>query len=213
MKRPMITLTLLLATAVAAVAQDSARYTVTFHGTWSAETHPDDFPLLAHFSPLIGVTHDGSFDVATVGKTATNGLEKLSEEGKHQPFDAEIKKALDTGAAGTLIETMEPIRDLPGMSETTFSIDAKHPMVSIVAMIAPSPDWFAGAIGVTLREGDGWVSERTVNLEAYDAGTDSATTYRALDADMDPRGRIQPNASPYFAGDRRVVGTLTFKRK
>ena len=38
------------------------RYQVVFERTWSEETHPQDFPLLAHFSPVIGVTHDGSYE-------------------------------------------------------------------------------------------------------------------------------------------------------
>src|SRR5688500_14268429 len=38
-------------------APETAPYRVTFDSTWSATTHPQDFPSNAHFSGLIGGTH------------------------------------------------------------------------------------------------------------------------------------------------------------
>jgi hypothetical protein len=97
----------------------------------------------------------------------------------------------------------------------TFEIEAKHPMVSIAAMIAPSPDWCAVAADVLLYQDGQWLATKTVALEAWDMGTDSATSYRALDADTQPRGSIQLNESPYFAknGKRVPVGSVTFVRQ
>ena len=205
--------------ASAARAETSApapvRYQVVFERTWSSETHPQDFPLLAHFSPVIGVTHDGTYDPFRAGGTATAGLEQLCEEGKHQPLDAEIKGAIASGEAGALIETPDPLRSVPGRAEATFSIDERHPMVSIAAMIAPSPDWCAIAADVPLFENGAWVAEKTLLLEAWDVGTDSATSYRALDDDTQPRGPIELNPSPYFSkdGKRIPVGKVTFVRQ
>jgi hypothetical protein len=204
-----------LGLAGAAGAAEPATYTVVFERTWSSETHPEDFPLLAHFSPVIGVTHGKGYDPFKSGATPSPGLEKLCEEGKHQPLDAEIKAAIAAGTAGALIETPDPLRSVPGKAETKFTIDEAHPMVSIAAMIAPSPDWCAIAADVQLLENGQWVAEKTVVLEAWDAGTDSATSYRALDADTQPRGRIQPSDRPYFVkdGKRVPVGRVTFKRQ
>lgn len=199
----------------AASAESPVRYQVSFERSWSAQTHPQDFPLLAHFSPVIGVTHDASFELFPIGKTATAGLEHLCEEGKHQPLDAEIRAALEKGAAGALIETLDPLRSVPGKATATFEIDAAHPMVSIAAMIAPSPDWCAVAAGVVLYENGQWVAEKTIALEAWDMGTDSATSYRALDDDTQPRGEIELSGSPFFvkAGKRVPVGSVTFVRQ
>jgi len=200
--------------AVAAESPTTARYRVSFERTWSNQTHPDDFPLLAHFSPVIGVTHGAGYELFQKGVTASPGIEKLCEEGKHQPLDAEINAAIQGGEAGSLIETMEPIRDVPATAVTEFEIDAAHPMVSIAAMIAPSPDWRAVAADVALVENRQFWSELTVALEAWDTGTDSATSYRALDADMQPRGPVQPSDSPYFReqATRSQVGRVTFTR-
>jgi hypothetical protein len=203
-----------LGAAQTATAEAPVRYQVIFERTWSESTHPQDFPLLAHFSPVIGATHNGSFEIFPAGKVATAGPERLCEEGKHQPLDGEIRAAIEKGAAGTLIETMEPLRSAPGQATATFEIDSQHPMVSIAAMIAPSPDWCAMARNVVLYQDGQWLAEKTVALEAWDMGTDSATSYRALDADTQPRGTIQPSQSPYFASNgKRIVGSVKFVRQ
>jgi hypothetical protein len=201
--------------AQTASAEPPVRYQVSFERTWSAETHPQDFPLLAHFSPVIGATHGTRFELFPMRKTATAGLEHLCEEGKHQPLDAEIRAAIEKGAAGVLIETPDPLRSVPGKATATFEIDDQHPMVSIAAMIAPSPDWCAVAAGVSLQENGQWVAKKTVALEAWDMGTDSATSYRALDDDSQPRGTVQPSQTPYFVkdGKRVPVGSVTFVRQ
>ena len=201
--------------ATTAAAAEPASYTVVFERTWSSDTHPQDFPLLAHFSPVIGATHGAGYDPFRSGATASAGIEKLCEEGKHQPLDAEIKAAIAKGTAGALIETPDPLRSVPGKAEAKFTIDAAHPKVSIAAMIAPSPDWCAIAADVELLEDGQWVAEKTVMLEAWDAGTDSATSYRALDDDTQPRGPIRISDRPYFVkdGKRVPVGKVTFKRQ
>jgi hypothetical protein len=204
-----------LGLAASGASADSARYEVTFQRTWSAETHPKDFPPPAHFSPVIGVTHGADYTPFARGAAPTAGLEKLCEMGKHQPLDGEIRAAIAEGKAGALIETSEPIRTAPGAGVASFEIDDAHPDVTIAAMIAPSPDWCAVAAGVPLRENGGWVAKKTVNLYAWDAGTDSARSYQDADADMQPRGTVQPSDSPYFTknGSPLAVGTVTFVRK
>jgi len=200
---------------LAAAEGMATTYRVTFERTWSDQTHPEDFPLLAHFSPVIGVTHGAGYELFADGGTATPGIEKLCEEGKHQPLDAELRTAMGAGRIGTMIETMEPIRKVPGSAEARFEIDAAHPKVTIAAMIAPSPDWCAVAADVELMENGQFVAQKTVELYPWDAGTDSATSYRALDADMQPRGKTMPNASPYFVRDGAPtpVGRVTFVRE
>jgi hypothetical protein len=209
------TLAGLLGVVGAADAAGPATYKLVFERSWSSETHPQDFPLLAHFSPVIGVTHGDGYDPFRAGATATAGIEKLCEEGKHQPLDGEIRAAIAQGSAGALIETPDPLRSVPGRAEASFAIDPAHPKVSIAAMIAPSPDWCAIAADVELMEDGQWVAEKTVVLEAWDVGTDAATSYRALDADMQPRGPIELSTRPYFQKDgmRMPVGKVTFVRQ
>lgn len=193
--------------------ETTARYRMTFHATWSAAEFPQDFPWFAHFSGPIGATHDGRYSVFAEGGTATEGLKRVAERGKDSPLDQEIGAAIKAGTAAALI-VGDTLSQLPGQTSVEFTIDERHPLVSIVAMIAPSPDWFTGVAGVNLLENGQWLPEKSVAVYAWDAGTDSGTTYRAADAVTEPRGRVALSDAPYFSkdGQPRSVGTVTFKR-
>jgi hypothetical protein len=147
----------LLCIAGQAYAEDGAEYTVKFTRTWTEKTHPFEYPEAGlvsgpHFSGLIGASHGDGYAIFKEGTPPTPGLEKLSEEGKHTPLDKEIMAAIQAGKAGALFET-GPIRDASKTETTKVHVTDKFPMVSAVAMIAPSPDWFAGAANVNLKEG------------------------------------------------------------
>jgi Spondin_N len=218
MKKTLIILSLLLC-ALSATAADSAHYTVTFTRHWTAQTHPFEYPeagLLTgpHFSGLIGASHNGAYKIFKEGAKPTAGLEKLSEEGKHSPLDTEIEAAIASGKAGALFET-GPIRDDMGTETAEVTVTSKFPLVSAVAMIAPSPDWFAGAMDVNLMEGGKWVAAKTVDLYAYDSGGDDGTTYKADDKDNSPKKATMSAGTPHFVSKGRKVrvATLTFTKK
>jgi hypothetical protein len=86
--------------------------------------------------------------------------------------------------------------------------------VTIAAMIAPSPDWCAVAANVPLMRDGEFADEVSVELTAWDMGTDSAGSYRAFDSDTRPRGEIAKSDSPYFQKDGapNPVGRVTFTR-
>lgn len=213
-----VCLVLAAAAAVVAAPGDTAKYSVTFTRLWTGKTHPFEYPestLVSgpHFSGLIGATHNGSYEIYKPGTKPTRGLERLSEEGKHSPLDEEIKAAIAAGKAGALFET-GPIRDASKTETVEFAITRKFPMVSAVAMIAPSPDWFAGAADVSLMENGQWVATKTVDLWAYDSGGDDGTTYKADDVDTNPKKPTMLENDKHFVinGKRVRVGTLVFKR-
>ena len=90
--------TLPLATAR---AQGSiATYEVRFDATWSATTHPGAYPGGAHFSPLVGGTHDGSGHFWMAGGLATPGIEAMAETGATGQLSSEINAAIAVGSAG-----------------------------------------------------------------------------------------------------------------
>jgi len=212
-------LSLLVLCAMSAFAQNSAQYTVTFTRHWTANTHPFEYPeagLLTgpHFSGLIGASHNGNYKIYKEGAKPTAGLERLSEEGKHSPLADEIEAAIAAGKAGALFET-GPIRDEMGAETAEVTVSSKFPLVSAVAMIAPSPDWFTGAADVNLMEGGKWVATKTVDLYAYDSGGDDGTTYKADDKDNNPKKPTMSANTPHFVskGKKTRVATLTFTKK
>src|SRR5262245_23913800 len=87
-------------TTTAAMPTGPAQYTVILKGRWTAANFPLEHPADAHFSGLIGTTHQAGYDIFAEGTMPTPGLENLSEEGKHTPLDAEIRTAQSAGTAG-----------------------------------------------------------------------------------------------------------------
>jgi hypothetical protein len=214
----MLSLVLIAATAAQLSAQTaaSATYSITFTRLWTGTTHPFEYPESTiisgpNLSGLIGATHAQGFSLFREGAKPTPGLERLSEEGKHSPLDEEIKRAIASGKAGALFET-GPIRDEMGSETATVTVTTKFPFASAVAMIAPSPDWFAGVSNVNLMEGGKWVAKKSVDLYAYDSGGDDGTTYKASDADTNPKKATMMASTRHFAGNKKPIARITFTK-
>ena len=80
----------------------------------------------------------------------------------------------------------------PGTATLTFEVEERFPFLTLVSMIAPSPDWFVGVDGIGLQQGGCWVPRVEMDLTGYDAGTDSGATFTAMDADVTPHEPIGP---------------------
>ncbi len=205
-----------MATSTYAGADRSALYKVVFVPTWNAASHPVEYPTgLGHFSPLIGATHATGYHIFKVGTKPTPGLENLSEHGQHNPLDEEINAAIKAGKAGSLIETKEPLKgEVHQPASTTFTATTKFPMVSMVAMIAPSPDWFVGVGDVNLYKNGKWVPTVTVDAYAWDSGGDDGQTYQADDKDTNPKKPTTMAKTKHFTqnGKQVPVGVFVFTR-
>jgi len=202
------------AAARPAMPAGPTEYTVVIKSTWTKASHPFEYPSGAHFSGMIGASHNAKYSIFAIGRRPTPGLERLSEEGKHSPLDTEIRAAIDQGSALMLFES-GGLKNWKDSMVATVRVDPAHPLVSVVNMIAPSPDWFTGASDVNLAENGAWISRRTVTLYAYDSGGDDGTTYKARDKDTNPKKPTTRAANRHFVSHGRVksVATVTFVRK
>jgi hypothetical protein len=202
------------AAARPALPAGPAEYTVIIKSTWTKATHPFEYPSGAHFSGMIGASHNAKYSIFAIGRRPTPGLERLSEEGKHSPLDTEIKAAIDQGNALMLFES-GGLKNWKDSMVSTVRVDPAHPLVDVVNMVAPSPDWFTGATEVNLVENGAWVSRRTLRLPAYDSGGDDGKTYKAPNRDANPKKPTTRAATRHFVVHGRVkpVATLTFVRK
>lgn len=191
-----------------------AEYTVVVKSRWTKAEHPLEYPATAHFSGVIGTNHTADYSIFKIGTPPTPGLENLSEMGKHTPLDAEIKSAIAAGKAGTLFETAA-LKNFKDSIVTTIKVDDAHPLVSLVMMVAPSPDWFTGVRDVDLRENGAWTASRTLDLLAHDSGGDDGTTYMAPDKDTNPKKSTSQAMTPHFVINGQVVpvGSVTFTKK
>ena len=181
---------------VAAVGQ--ALYRVTLLATWSKETHAD-FPGGAHFSPLIGLAHRATNTLFDVGMLASPGMQDMAEVGNNAKLRAEIAALRGSGAAfGWLDGRIHTLS--PGKLVDTVRLDAAHPRLTVVTMIAPSPDWFVALENRNLLVDGQWVQELSVPAITYDAGTDSGPTFTALNQPTLPAEPIKKLVLPLAPG-------------
>lgn len=198
-----------LLTSAPALAQ-TATYRVTFDATWSAATHPGAFPSGAHFSSPIGGTHNNLVEFWAPGGIASPGMESMAEVGGTATLTSEINAAITAGNAGDVI-TAPGLPTVPAVRNTTFGLTSTHPQVTLVTMIAPSPDWFVGVHGLVLHDGGKWFDNVVVALDPYDAGTDSGLTFSAPNADTNPQEPIRNLSSEAPFAGTPPLGTFTFR--
>ena len=192
---------------------NTAKYQFTFDATWSEETHPDDFPPNPHFSGLIGASHNDNVKFWDEGELASPGIKNMAETGSKDPLRSEINDAISDGTAFKLLGG-GGINPSPGSVVIAFKVSEDYPLVSLVSMIAPSPDWFVGVDSLNLFENGAFVEEKIAVLYAYDAGTDSGTTYTSPNEPTDPPITIfKIEGYPFFYEDELVpLGTFTFTK-
>lgn len=193
------------------MAQDCvgvASYEVRFDAEWSQATHPAMFPGNPHFSPLIGATHGAGVSFWSPGVLASPGIELMAETGQVGILRNEVNAAIAAGTAGGLLQG--GVIDLsPGEVSMSFEAEGPDRLLTLVTMIAPSPDWFVGVHGLPLWDADGWREFIEVDLWPYDSGTDSGVSYSSPNADTNPQQpiRLIADESPFVGTGR--IGTMT----
>ncbi len=195
--RLLVSSMLALALASPAVGQQAdAQCLLQFDAAWSAETHPIDFPASAHFSPLIGGNHDHQKVFWQAGSLATEGIQSVAEEGSTTAFLVELNQAIANGEAEHVIAG-PGLPTSPASTQISFDVSLEYPRITVVTMIAPSPDWFIGVNGLNLFEDGRWRPHTVVDLLPYDAGTDSGATFTSQDSPtVPPEPIFQINEDP-----------------
>jgi hypothetical protein len=191
----------------------TAQYVLTFEAAWSADTHPTDFPRAPHFSGLIGATHVSAIRLWEAGGGSTPGLKDVAETGSKSRMSDEIDTLISDGSV-CLKLSGGGIGVSPGEVELDFNMSQDCPAVSIVSMIAPSPDWFVGVSALHLFENGKWVDQKVIDLFPYDAGTDSGVTFTSPNEPTLPWEAIQRIEGEPFLNNGSVLplGTFTFTR-
>ena len=188
----------------------SATYRVTFDGKWTTSVTSGGLPSGAHFSPLIGAVHNDSVTFWSVGGTASAGIESMAEVGGTSTLKSEINA---NSNALAVIEKSLPSGGTP-TATVDIAVTTAHPLVTLLSMIAPSPDWFVGVSGLSLRNtaDDGWQPSLTVDLFPYDAGTEEGTEFSLTNSATSPQGTITSiKGMGKFSNE--PIATLTFTRQ
>lgn len=200
-----------LATTIALPGKcDEADYRVTFEGGWTLQPLPGG----AHFTPLIGATHSEPGEIFAVGQMASPGVEDVAEIGSTTALAGEINQKIQAGTVGSLI--LRPGNIGPSSTVTIdFTIDSEHHLVSMLTMIAPSPDWFVGLSSLDLRDENQWLDQLTIELNNYDAGTEEGEQFSLNNPPTSPQETIEAldstePSNPLFGFGS--IATVTFTR-
>jgi len=187
-------------------AQDAV-YKIEFISNWSSTTHPTEYPSgSAHWSPLIGTTHKDAAAFLQLGALASPGVEQVAETGGTATITNEINVIITSGNAYEIING-------PGLSSGlgTITIDnvgvvADFQYMTLITMIAPSPDWVAQINNIKLTDADNnWLPSISVDVFATDAGTDSGTTYTSANANTAVNISSLEDTLPF---SKEIVGTF-----
>ena len=168
---------------------DAVTYQVTFTLNWNSTDFPTDYPSNAHFSPLIGWSHQSGNTFFQTGSNASAGIENMAETGETSPLDDEIKDRITQGEGLDRV-IGDGLGDGVGEISVEVVVSDDFPLVTLATMLAPSPDWYAAVVGVNLLDGGEFVDEKTVEALVYDAGTDDGATFTSDDADSNPQQAI-----------------------
>jgi len=186
-------------------------YEVTFDANWNAVDHPTDYPGNAHFSGLIGGTHNQNVSFWLPCALASAGIERMAETGAKNPLDDEINAHIEPAHAGDAFSLISggSIGTGTGSVSQKFQIRTTHPLVTLVSMIAPSPDWFVGVYDLELYKNGQWRPRVVVDLVPWDSGTDDGTTFLSPNDDTNPQEPICRILSSPFE-NTPPLGTFTF---
>jgi hypothetical protein len=156
--------------------QDNAKYMLTFRSDWgnNANIHAPKNP---HTGNFFFVVHNGNASLFSVGRLASLGIKNTSMFGTiddlHNMYDRN-PNVLRTYSA--------PSISTPGEKSVVINADSNYSHLSFSTMIAESPDWFTGIPNsIDLKsQNNQWIQNMTIQLYAYDAGTDSGMEFKNM---------------------------------
>ncbi|MEH6535517.1 MAG: spondin domain-containing protein [Psychroserpens sp.] len=214
--KSIVSLALLLSVAII-FAQTTASYNITFSSNWENETVAPDtgnstsaIPGNAHWSDLVGATHNSNYTLLEMGTLASTGVKNVAEAGSNGILFSEVNDEINIiGNADQWLEQgFSPFAAISSATLSNVVVSSDYPLLSLVSMIAPSPDWMIAINSVNLRDGNTWRNEIILELFPYDAGTDSGTTYGATNqvtVPFEPVG-VLINEGPF---NDKPIGTMT----
>lgn len=191
--------------------ETKATYKVEFIMNWNASNFPKNFPLNDHFSPLIGWVHNSTTTFFDETTTASVGIKTMAETGGTSILKSEINTKIKSGE-GLKVISGSGLGSGTGTITVEIEVTKKNPLVTLATMIAPSPDWYVALVDANLYENGKFLTTKTFNAFAYDAGTDSGINYTSVNEETNPQGKITKiTGSPFNTG--KIIATVKFTKK
>ncbi len=184
-------------------------YNIDFQSTWNATEH-SSIPAGAHWSDLVIISHSIPNQFLEVGENASQGIKDLAELGNNAAIDWEVFTAINQGTAHSIniVPFNTPNNATASATIQQIAICTEFRYLTILSMVAPSPDWFIAANSVEIIDTNGqWIDFLELDVYAYDAGTDNGTDY---DSPNSPNTPVGISLISGFPLNGNKIGTLTF---
>lgn len=181
---------------VNSVGQRTAIYSISFTSTWNETDHSDGgaipLPSNPHWSNLVGTMHKSSISFFQNEMLASNGVEDVAEIGVHIEFNNEVSTAISNLDANQWLQVaFDPVGAIGTADLGEVTISEEYPLLTLISMIAPSPDWFVGVDSFSFLDGgDNWKPTTTIDLYIYDAGTEDGAMYGTNNSASNPHVNI-----------------------
>ncbi len=189
-----------------------AAYKVTVAARWNAT----DFgvPAGAHFTLLAGAVHNKTAALWTEGMLASRSLEYIAENGFSAPLLKDVDTLIQLKKALAPVAATAPLPT--GTTAFNLTANTDFPLLSFASMLAPSPDWFIGINSLALYRNHVWLKDTTVQLYAYDAGTEEGDVFSYYNADTSPQQPVKhldlSSASALFKGTVLPVAEMRIQK-
>lgn len=160
-------------------------YRVSVQNLWGVDTHPTDYPSSPRLEPFLAISHRPNTEIFSLSLPAMEGIKTMAETGIMVRLEEEVDilrggdLALDRSLGDRLV-FFETSAVFLGFNET-------HTYFTLLARIAPSPDWFISAYRINLKPNGEWVDTLVIYPDAYDAGTDFSQTFTGDAIPANPR--------------------------
>jgi hypothetical protein len=151
----------------------TASYKLIITGTWAAPQHT--IPVTEHFTQFIGLIHGSECNVYKVGTLASKGVEDVAERGNIVVLKREMDSLIMLNKA--LSKFFLTIPGIVGKDYATINVNIKNANISFESMLAPTPDWFVGVDSYNLIQNGKWITDITIPVYGYDAGTEDGDVF------------------------------------
>jgi hypothetical protein len=187
-----------------------ARYLVEITGKWKQPEF--GVPAGVHFTNVLGMVHDHRDAMWKENENASPGVESMAESGNPNPLLAEIDAFIAAGRAVSIV--VIPAPPPTGSSRANIYCNSNYSCLSLETMLAPTPDWFTGISGLDLYANNRWITDTTIDLYAWDAGTEDGDIFSYNNPATVPQQAIhllQPAQASVLANGNPLlapIGTL-----
>ena len=202
---------------------DTASYDVTIEYFWSPNSHTNapEFPQTqAFFTAMLLMTHNSEVNYWSTASTVTQSFQKIAEFGQIN----DLQTIAQNDTTNTYFVTATSAASTTATITTSIDLQKDFRLLTTVAKIAQSPDWFVGVKNLALLDFNianlnyDWLPQVVKPLYGYDAGTQQGVSFAVTDEPT------QPQEFPHLLSeDQQLIdanftieqpfGTITFTLK